>query len=108
MSVHQVPPPSRRSLGDSQSLAILVHEPEMVAQRYGLVYDEGRDDMGIYRVAAVALGEDLEAWIFKHTLDANPGTCIYVGADTDLARALDLVLAALALTREDLAWVAEP
>ena len=106
MRVRQIPAPSRWPHRERRSLAILALDPDTIAERYGLVYDEQDDDLGRYRLAAIALADGEQAWLVKHEIDANPGTCVYVDARTDVTAALQRLLEVLAITRAELVWAA--
>lgn len=106
MGVRQVAPWSQWPSGDSRPLAILPYDLTELTARYGLRYQEGSDDLDRYRLAAIALTNGEQAWISKHDNDPNPGTVVYVDAESDVADAQSLLLDALSLDREELLWAA--
>jgi hypothetical protein len=92
--------------GDSRPIAVFPYELAELADRYGLEYQEGVDDLGRCRLAAIQLGQGEQAWISKHDGDPNPGSVVFVDADSDVARAQSRLLKLFRIGRKDLLWAA--
>ena len=90
--------------GDSRPLAVLAGEPSMLAQRFGLRFAEGFDDLDQFRYAIVDLGDNCQAWLYKHLGDPNPGTVVRIDSGTDPAAARRELTARLSLTPVDILW----
>lgn len=105
MAVHQVQPDTTFPSGDSHALAMLRFAPEELAQRYGLRFAEDYDDLGWFKLAAIALPDGSQAWLLRHRGNPAPGTVIYVDANADLRRAKTQLKQVLGLTDDDLVWI---
>ena len=97
-------PASAFPSGDSRSLAVLAGEPETLAQRFGLHFVEGIDDLDRFLYAVVDLGDRCQAWIYKHDGDPNPGTIVRVDSETDPVAARRELTARFSLAPEDILW----
>ena len=106
MNVHQVQPWAQWPSGDSRPIAVLPDDLPELAARYGLTYQEGIDDLGHYRLAAIALADGEQAWLFKHDGDPNPGTVVLADAASEVWTTQSRLLDALGLKREALLWAA--
>ncbi|MDQ3693076.1 MAG: hypothetical protein M3464_05565 [Chloroflexota bacterium] len=106
MGIRQVRPWKQWPSGDSRPIAVLPYDLPELAERYGLKYQEGIDDLDRYRLAAIELANGEQAWLYKHANDPNPGTVAHVDAGSDAAGALSLLLDALSLDRDELLWAA--
>ena len=106
MTVHQVQPWEFWPSGDSRPIAVLPFDIPDLSGRYGLTFQEGIDDLDSYHLAAIALANDEQAWLFRHDGDPNPGTVVHVDAASDTWAALSLLLDALNLDRGELLWEA--
>jgi hypothetical protein len=106
MTVHQVQPWEEWPSGDSRPIAVLPFAIPELSKRYGLTFREGIDDLDRYRLAAIALANGEQAWLFGHDGDPNPGTVVHVDAASDIWEAQSLLLEALDLDRGELIWAA--
>jgi hypothetical protein len=106
MRVQQVPRQKRWPSGDSKPLAVLAFEPSALAERYGLSFEEELDDLDQLRLAAIALPDGSQAWLYKHRSDPNPGTLVRVDSDADPATVSSLLRQTLELDDSDFLWVA--
>lgn len=106
MLVRQVQPDAMFPSGDSLALAMLRFAPKELAQRYGLSFNEDYDDLGWYTLAAIVLPDGSQAWLLRHRGNPVPGTVVYVDADADLIQATTQLKQVLALTDDDITWVA--
>jgi hypothetical protein len=106
MTIHQVEPWAQWPSGDSRPIAVLPYSLPELTERYGLEYQEGVDDLDRYRLAAIALANGEQAWLYKHDNDRNPGTVVHVDAAADVEETQSLLLDALSLHREALLWAA--
>ena len=77
-----------------------------LARRYGLTFEEGIDDLGRYRLAAIALANGQQAWLTRHDSDPNPGTVVLVDSEFAVEEAQTLLGEALGLARDAFLWVA--
>ena len=105
MPVRQVPPHQHFPSGDSRPLVVLTGEPRELAARYGLSFEESKDDFDAFQFAAIALADGSQAWLLKYRGDPNPGTVVYADASADFAHAKALLTQALELADEDILWV---
>ena len=106
MHVPQVAPHDYWPSGGSRDLAEIRFSPEELAERYGLTFTTGDDDLDRYQLAAIRLPDASQAWFIKHRGDQFPGTLVRVDADADLPRSKALLTQTLGLTERDFAWVA--
>jgi hypothetical protein len=97
-------PASAFPSGDSRPIAVLAGEPSTLAQRFGLCFAEGFDDLDRFRYATVDLGGNCQAWLYKHLGDPNPGTVVRVDSGTDPAVARRELTARLSLAPGDVLW----
>jgi hypothetical protein len=106
VNVRQVEPWRQWPSGDSRPIAVLPYSLRELSRRYGLVFQEGTDDLDRFRLAAIELANGEQAWIYKYDSDLNPGTVVHVDAASDVAEAQSLLLEALGLDRDSLLWAA--
>ena len=106
MAVHQVRPWEQWPSGDSCPIAVLPQTIAEISSTYGLTFEDDIDDLDRFRLAAIALANDQQAWLVKYDNDANPGTVVYVDARADVEKALSLLVSALGIERGDLLWLA--
>lgn len=106
MPVRQVPPHAFFPSGDSRALAELRLDPEGLSARHGLTFEERLDDLDWFRLAAIELPDESQAWLIKYRGEREPGTTVYVDAEADVAKATALLTRALGLTDDDVAWAA--
>jgi hypothetical protein len=106
MTIRQVKTIRHWPSGDGRVVAILALEPAELSERFGLAFQDGIDDLGRYRLAAIALANGSQAWMLKHDDDPNPGTEVMVDADADPDEAQSHFLNALGLDRSVLLWAA--
>lgn len=97
-------PASAFPSGESRPLAVLAGEPATLAQRFGLRFAEGIDDLDRFLYAIVDLGDSCQAWLYKHDGDPNPGTVVRVDSGTDPAAARRELTARLSLSPGDVLW----
>ena len=102
MSVRQLPSHTHPLPRNEQSIGILPYDLATLAQEHSLGYDEGTDNLGRYRFAAIALANGQPAWIVKYDVDANPGSLVYVDGKADVAQAEAALLETFGLRREEL------
>ena len=105
MPVRQIAP-YRWPSGDNRPIATLALDPAELTARYGLVFEEGWDNLDYLQRAAIELADGSQAWLMRHRGDRSPGTVVYVDAAADFGRARNLVLQALELTPAAFIWVA--
>jgi hypothetical protein len=104
MAVKQIPPRTWPS-GSRWAIATLAFEPDELARRYGLVFEEGWDELDYYQRAVIDLPGVGQVWFLRYPYNAFPGTPIWVDAQCDFDAARRLVLAALELTPAAFNWV---
>ncbi|MGI8687259.1 MAG: hypothetical protein ACR2M3_01655 [Thermomicrobiales bacterium] len=92
--------------GSSRAIAVLSFEPEELARRYGLRFQEDVDDLDTLLFAVLRLDNGSNAMLYKHVGDPNPGTIVNVDAHADLAMERELLVSALHLQANDLLWIA--
>jgi hypothetical protein len=102
----EVSPPAFQS-GDSRPLAVLADEPETLSQRFGLRFAEGIDDLDQFRFAVVNLGDNRQAWLYKHHNDPNPGTVVRVDSAMNMSVARRELMRRLSLNGDDVLWWSE-
>jgi hypothetical protein len=102
VSVRQIPSHTNPLPRDEQPIAILPYDLATLAQEHGLGYEEGTDNLGRYRFAAIELANGQPAWIVKYDVDANPGSLVYVDGKADVAQAEAALLEAFGLRRDEL------
>ena len=90
--------------GDSRPIAVLAGEPSMLAKRFGPRFAEGFDDLDRFHYAIVDLGDNCQAWLYKHLSDPNPGTVVRVDSAIDSAAARRELTARLSLAPDDVLW----
>ena len=105
MPVRQVPPHEYFPSGDSRALVELSFDPEELATRYGLAFEERYDDLDWFKLAAIELPDGSQSWLIKYRGEQEPGTTVYVDAGADLTAAKELLKQALGLTDDDVLWV---
>jgi hypothetical protein len=91
--------------GRRWAIGVLAFEPDELAQRYGLVFEEGWDELDYFKRAVIELPEVGQVWFLRYPTVDYPGTPIWVDAKSDFDAARWLVLAALALTPDAFNWV---
>jgi hypothetical protein len=92
--VLQVKPVTAWPSGDGWTIGTLSLEPEELAERLGIEFESGRDDLDAYRLAAIAESQVGQLWLFAHENAPQGGTDIIV--DRSVTR--DIALGALART----------
>jgi len=102
--VHQVPL-QRWPSGDSKDLAELRLSPEELGRRYGLSFEELHDDLDDFRVAAIALPDGSNLWLYRYRHEPEPGTAVRVDAAADFRKAKAQLAQVLGLTADDFLWV---
>ncbi len=105
MPVRQIPP-HRWPSGDNRPVMTLALDPAALMARYGLVFEDGWDNLDYVQRAAIELADGSQAWLMRHRGDPAPGTVVCVDAGVDFGRARGLVLQALDLTPAAFSWVA--
>lgn len=104
--IQQVQPWKRWPSGDSRPIAVLPFDIVELSKRYGLMFQEGIDDLDSYRLAAIRLSTGAQAWLVRHDGDPNPGTVVHADAAADVWEAQSLLLEALGIERDALLWAA--
>ena len=105
MHLQQVRPHDSFPSGDSRALVELRFDPDELAERYGLSFEESYDDLDWFKLAAVALPDGSQAWLTKYQGEQEPGTTVYVDAAADPAMAKEQLAQTLGLTEDDFRWV---
>ena len=106
-AINQVRPHDRWPSGDSRPIAVLALEPDELAARYGLTYDEAVDDLDRVQLAAIGLADGSQLWLSKHLEDPNPGMVVRIDVADDPVSARAQLLAALGLDERALLWTSE-
>jgi hypothetical protein len=106
MTIHQVKPQKHWPSGDSRPIAVLPFEIAALADRYGLTFEEGIDDLDRFRLAAFELGNGQQAWLTRYEGDPSPGTLVLVDSVFDVEDAQSLLGKALGLRRNAFSWLA--
>lgn len=104
MAVQQVRPQDHFPSGDSRALVEVSLDPAHLAERYGLSFEEGFDDLDWYQRAAIALPDGSQAWLMKYRGERGVGTTVYVDAAADPGETTEALLATLGLDERDVAW----
>lgn len=104
MAIKQIPPHNWPS-GSRWAIAVLEFEPEELTQRYGLVFEEGIDDLDHYKRAVIDLPGVGQVWFLRYPNLDYPGTPIWVDEESDFDAARQEVLDALELTPAAFNWV---
>lgn len=90
--------------GQSRAIAVLVAEPAELAERHGLRFEAGRDDLDDFRYAAIDIGDGAWAWLSRHRGDPNPGTIVRVDAAVRADAAIGRLSSVLGLHPSDILW----
>ncbi len=106
MRVQQVPPHEYSLSGDGRPIAMLALEPDELAARYGLAFEEGYDTLDYFERAAIALADGSQVWLMRHRGNPVAGTIIYADAAADPSRVRGLLAHALGLDEADFLWTA--
>lgn len=106
MTLHQGRPQDHFPSGDSRALLELALDPAHFAERDGVAFEEGFDDLDWYQRAAIALPDGSQAWLVKDRGERGVGTTVYGDAAADPAETSDVLLATLGLHERDVAWTA--
>jgi hypothetical protein len=67
---------------------------------------ERHDDLDAFKLAAIVLADDSQAWLIKYRGDQYPGTLVRVDAAANPVAAQHLVAQALDLDDQDFSWLA--
>jgi len=102
VSVRQLPAQTHRLRRDREPIAILPYDLATLAQQHGLGFEDGTDELGRYRFAAIELVNGAPAWIAKYDFDANPGVLVFVDGKADAAQAQATLLETFGLKRDEL------
>ena len=105
MGVRHVTPWGLWPSGDSRPIAVLPFDAPELTRGYGLVWQEGIDDLGRFLIAAIELAGGVQAWLIRHDTDPNPGTVVQVDAAADVAEAQSRLADAMKLDLRDLLWL---
>lgn len=106
MPVRQVSPHPVFPSGDYQDLAEIRCSPEELVRRHGVNIAERHDDLDAFKLAAIVLADDSQAWLIKYRGDQYPGTLVRVDAAANPVAAQHLVAQALDLDDQDFSWLA--
>ncbi len=93
--------------GHGEALAVVALAPDAVAERCGLRFFEGSDNLGAYRAAAVRLPSGRRVGLLRHQGSPAPGSELHADAKDDFLEAIREFLEAFELTSDDLSWVRE-
>lgn len=104
MQVRQVRPLDLFPSGDSRALVELRFDPEELAGRYDLVFEERFDDLDWFKLAAIALPDEMQAWLVKYRGEREPGTTVYVDAGSNPVRVKAHLFQTLDLSVVDVVW----
>jgi hypothetical protein len=103
--VRQVQPHDKWPSGDRIHLASVRFNVDALAARYDLTFEDGCDDLGNYRLAAIELPDRSQVWLESHEGDPPSETLLLVDAAADPEHALVQVLQTLDLNERDLTWI---
>lgn len=103
--VHQVPRHQFFPSGDCRDLVELRLSPAALTARHGLTFEELVDDLDEFEVAAIALADGTQVWLYRYRRDPSPGTAVRVDSHADFARTKGLLADALGLVDADFLWV---
>jgi hypothetical protein len=103
--VHQIASPAftRGGLGYA---AILALEPPELSARYGLVFENGVDDLDYYRRAAIQLAGNRWVGFMSYVRGPDPGTPVFSDASFDTGAVARLLFAELDLWGNEILWSA--
>jgi hypothetical protein len=105
VKVRQVPPVSVWPSGGGWTVGILELSPDALARRFDLEFEEGRDDLDTYKLAAIAEPQIGQFWLFAHTQTPQAGTEVLVDREISRDIALGAAYRALGLDLRAFAWV---
>ncbi len=103
--IRQVPPQERWPSGDSIHLAALPHSAEALSERYRLEFIDDCDDLGSYKLAAIALPSVGQVWLEYREDAPSTETLVLADSEQDLSTALFEFLEAFRLNEEDFGWI---
>jgi len=103
--VHQVKPYHRWPSGDSRPLAVLRYAPDVLAQRYGLTFEEGFDSFDDYQRAAIKLPRIGQVWLMHYEGEPADETTAYADARADFGCVLRSLITVLELSSREFSWV---
>ena len=87
--------------------ALLGYTPEEIADRFGICFERGLDDLDEYDLAALDGGAIGQVWLFRHLRSPKPWTEIQVDFAIPREEALRTVRNLMGLAPDDFAWVSE-
>lgn len=103
MQVRQVAP-RRFPSGDRRAIAIIGLEPEALAERYDLAFEQGVDDLDYFSAAAIELSSGAQLLLLRYLRLPEPGTEVMADAHADPVACRRELLRELGLTEADLTW----
>jgi hypothetical protein len=95
--------------GEHRPIAMLELEPPELTRRYGLVWEEGIDQLDEYLQAAIELvdGSEVKLKQYPRVPEGGTGTIIYTLLEANWDRVRSLVLETLELPPSAYIWVSE-
>lgn len=104
MKFKQIFTPRRWPSGDGVPVARTVIEPGEFAERFGIRFSRGSDDLDEFEEAGIILDSGRPVLLMRYAAEP-PGTNLFVDAADDAAEVRDEFLACFGLTAEAFAWV---
>ena len=106
-AITHVRPHERWPSGDSRPIAVLALDPDELATRHGVIFDDAIDDLDRVQLAAIGLADGSQLWLSKHLGDPNPGTVVRIDAAADPVAARVQLLGALGLDGRTFRWTSD-
>jgi hypothetical protein len=103
--IAQVAPLERFPSGDAWTVGVLTQSPNELAERFGLSFEVGIDDLDSYKLAAIAEPQVGQFWLFAHDQAPFGGTDVMVDSAVSRDEALCAVWRALHLDVRAFAWL---
>ena len=103
--IRQVPPQERWPSGDSIHFAAFPYSAAALSERFGLQFIDDCDDLGSYKLAAIALPNAGQVWLEYREDAPSTETLVLADSEQDLATALSEFLEAFGLREEELDWI---
>ncbi|MCA9805964.1 MAG: hypothetical protein KC777_28545 [Cyanobacteria bacterium HKST-UBA02] len=104
LSCQQVPLTEARRVEADFCIATLKLKSEGIEARFGIVFEDGLNDLGFFKVAALRINESM-VWLFDYS---NPDMDLAIGVLKSCegrGDVLDSLLTALGLSTADLSWI---
>lgn len=90
--------------GESQPIAVLSIEPEDLERNYGLIFEDGVDELDVFREAIVRTKSGRLMMFIRYRNHPNPGTHVHADVGDDASQAVAELLQALELDATVLSW----